>query len=346
MPVLVGGKIRRFDPQKVFHGAGDVVTLANLRGAGNGTLKRLLRGFGMGVQAHGDIGQKPDAQLFRVKDRTVGPDDTRAFQLLHPAQAGRGGKANPIRKLQIGLAGIARKFAQYSVVDVIYFRHLLRRLGKNPQECNPLRSVARDDCVMTAELFLALVGFAFVTSVTPGPNNMMLLASGVNFGLRRTVPHMLGISIGHSVMVFLVGLGLAGVFKALPPALTILKLASVAYMLWLAWKIAHSAAPGEGNARARPMTFVQAAGFQWVNPKAWAMALGAVAAYVPEPSVGAYLLVAVAFSLVNLPSITIWVMAGQGLRRWLNAPSRLRLFNWTMAVMLVLSLYPVLALEL
>jgi hypothetical protein len=120
---------------------------------------------------------------------------------------------------------------------------------------------------MTYELFLALLGFAFVTSVTPGPNNMMLLASGVNFGFRRTVPHMLGISIGHALMVFLVGLGLAGVFRAWPPALLVLKIASVAYMLWLAWKIAQSGSPGEGRAKATPMTFLQAAAFQWVNPK-------------------------------------------------------------------------------
>jgi threonine/homoserine/homoserine lactone efflux protein len=199
---------------------------------------------------------------------------------------------------------------------------------------------------MTLDLLVALVGFAFVTSVTPGPNNMMLLASGVNFGLRRTVPHMLGISVGHSVMVFLVGLGLAGVFTAWPPALTVLKLASVGYMLWLAWKIAHAAAPGEGRAAVRPMTFLQAAAFQWVNPKAWAMALGAVSAYVPEPSVWAYAAVAVVFAGVNLPSVTVWAAAGQGLRRWLDGPGRLRAFNWTMAALLVLSLWPVVTLEL
>jgi threonine/homoserine/homoserine lactone efflux protein len=198
---------------------------------------------------------------------------------------------------------------------------------------------------MTHELFLALLGFAFVTSVTPGPNNMMLLASGVNFGFRRTVPHMLGISIGHSVMVFLVGLGLAGIFKAWPPALTVLKVAAVGYMLWLAWKIAHAAAPGEGRAKGRPMTFLQAAAFQWVNPKAWAMALGAVSAYVTEPSVWAYAAVAAIFASVNLPSVSVWAGAGQGLRRWLQGPGRLRLFNWTMAGLLVLSLWPVMTLH-
>lgn len=199
---------------------------------------------------------------------------------------------------------------------------------------------------MTQDLLIALLGFAFVTSVTPGPNNMMLLASGVNFGFRRTLPHMLGISVGHSLMVFLVGMGLAGAFKAWPPALVVLKLASVGYMLWLAWKIAHSAAPGEGRAAARPMTFLQAAAFQWVNPKAWAMALGAVAAYVPEPSLMAYASVALVFSAVNLPSVSVWAGAGQAVRRWLEGPGRLQAFNWTMAVLLVLSLWPVITLEL
>jgi threonine/homoserine/homoserine lactone efflux protein len=195
---------------------------------------------------------------------------------------------------------------------------------------------------MTHDLFLALLGFAFVTSVTPGPNNMMLLASGVNFGFRRTLPHMLGISIGHSLMVFLVGLGLAGMFRAWPPALLVLKGLSVAYMLWLAWKIAHSAAPGAGRASGQPMTFLQAAAFQWVNPKAWAMALGAVAAYVPQPSVWAYGAVAVVFASVNLPSVSLWAGAGQAMRRWLDVPGRLRAFNWAMACLLVLSLVPVL----
>lgn len=202
---------------------------------------------------------------------------------------------------------------------------------------------------MTYELFLALLGFAFVTSVTPGPNNMMLLASGVNFGLRRTVPHMLGISVGHSVMVFLVGLGVAGVFLAHPYALAGLKVAAVGYMLWLAWKIAHATgvvgASGQGQAAGRPMTFLQAAAFQWVNPKAWAMALGAVAAYVPAPSVGAYATVAVVFAAVNLPSVSVWAAAGQGLRRWLEGPGRLRAFNWGMAGLLVLSLWPVVWIE-
>jgi threonine/homoserine/homoserine lactone efflux protein len=196
---------------------------------------------------------------------------------------------------------------------------------------------------MTQDLLLALMGFAFATSVTPGPNNMMLLASGANFGLRRTVPHMLGISIGHALMVFLVGLGLAGLFLADPRLFVALKVVSVAYMLWLAWKIATAAAPRAGDVAGKPFTFVQAAAFQWVNPKAWAMALTAVTVYAPGGEVWPTAVVAGVFASVNLPSVTVWAAAGQALRRWLDTPGRLRAFNVTMAVLLVLSLWPVLA---
>lgn len=198
---------------------------------------------------------------------------------------------------------------------------------------------------MPLDLLIALVGFALVTSITPGPNNMMLLASGVNFGLRRTVPHMLGISIGHSVMVLLLGLGVAGALHAAPWTGLVLKVLSVGYMLWLAWKIAHAAAPGEGRSGGRPLTFLQAAAFQWVNPKAWAMALGAVAAYAPSGGLGAVALVALVFACVNLPSVTLWAAAGQAIRKWLDGPGRLWAFNWTMAALLVLSLWPVVVME-
>jgi threonine/homoserine/homoserine lactone efflux protein len=195
---------------------------------------------------------------------------------------------------------------------------------------------------MTLDALLSLIAFAFVTSVTPGPNNMMLLASGANFGFRRSIPHMLGIGVGHSVMVFLVGLGLAGAFEALPWLYTALTVVSVAYMLWLAWKIAGAAAPEGGRAGGRPFTFLQAAGFQWVNPKAWAMALGATTVYAPDRTVPTMALVAVAFAAVNLPSVSLWTVAGEQLRRFLTDPARLRAFNWTMAALLVASLVPML----
>ena len=195
--------------------------------------------------------------------------------------------------------------------------------------------------MMTHDTLLALIGFAFVTSATPGPNNLMLMASGANFGLWRTVPHMLGISIGFSVMCLLVGLGLAGVFLAVPVADMVLRLVSILYMLWLAWKIAGAAAPGKGGAAGRPMGFWGAAAFQWVNPKAWAMALGAITLYAPDRSLVALGLVALVFGLVNLPTVSLWAAAGQGLARVLTSPARLRVFNWTMAGLLVASLLPV-----
>ncbi len=195
---------------------------------------------------------------------------------------------------------------------------------------------------MTYQLLIALLGFAFVTSVTPGPNNMMLVASGANFGFQRSIPHMLGISLGHALMVFLVGMGLAGAVQAVPGLLAGMKIVSILYMLWLAWKIANSAAPGEGKSGGRPFSFLQAAAFQWVNPKAWAMALGATSAYAPDGSVQSYLIVAVVFASVNLPSVSLWAYAGQKVRRFLSSPPRLRAFNWTMAILLIASLVPVL----
>jgi threonine/homoserine/homoserine lactone efflux protein len=195
---------------------------------------------------------------------------------------------------------------------------------------------------MTQDLFLALLGFAFVTSITPGPNNMMLLASGVNFGFRRSVPHMLGIGIGFVLMVVLIGLGLVGLFTAWPPAARILQAVSVAYMLWLAWKIAHADAPRGAAGGSRPFTFLQAAAFQWVNPKAWTMALSAVALYAPDRSVPSVVLVALAFGAVNLPCVSSWTVLGVVLRKVLSNPRALRAFNWTMAAFLVLSLIPVL----
>ncbi|MEP3295733.1 MAG: LysE family translocator [Pseudoruegeria sp.] len=195
---------------------------------------------------------------------------------------------------------------------------------------------------MTYELFIALTGFAFVSSVTPGPNNLMLMASGANFGFRRTVPHMLGIGLGFTFMTALVGVGLAHVFAAYPMTHVILKIGSVVYMSWLAWKIATAAAPKERHAEARPITFLQAAAFQWVNPKAWAMALTAVTVYAGSGGTEAVLMVALIFGVINLPSVSIWTVLGQQMRRFLTNPTRLRLFNWTMAILLMGSLWPVL----
>lgn len=195
---------------------------------------------------------------------------------------------------------------------------------------------------MTHDLFLALVAFAFVSSITPGPNNLMLMASGANFGFRRSIPHMLGIGLGFTFMVLLVGAGLVQVFDAFPISYQILKVVSVLYLLYLAWKIAN-AAPVQGQEDAgTPMTFLQAAAFQWVNPKAWTMALTAITAYTPSQTLGAVMIVALVFGAVNLPSVSSWTVLGQQMARILTNPRRLTLFNWTMALLLVASLYPVL----
>lgn len=196
---------------------------------------------------------------------------------------------------------------------------------------------------MTLEILLALALFALVSSITPGPNNLMLMASGANFGFRRTIPHMLGVSLGFTLMVLLVGVGLLQVFDLFPVSYQVLKAVSVAYLLYLAWKIA-TAAPLSDDARTSgtPFTFVQAALFQWVNPKAWTMALTAVSVYSPSQGVVAMAFVAAVFGTVNLPCIGLWTSLGQQLQRLLTSPIRMRAFNISMALLLVTSLYPVL----
>lgn len=194
---------------------------------------------------------------------------------------------------------------------------------------------------MTYDILTALTTFAFVSSITPGPNNLMLMASGANFGFARSIPHMLGIGIGFVGMLILVGIGLMQVFDTFPITHTILKIASIGYLLYLAWKIANAGAPEGADANARPMTFIQAALFQWVNPKAWSMALTAITLYAPDRSLTAILLVAAIFGAINLPCVSSWTVLGQQMRRILRSPAHLTAFNWLMAGLLVASLYPV-----
>ena len=149
---------------------------------------------------------------------------------------------------------------------------------------------------------------------------------------------MLGISLGHMLMIILVGLGLIQLFERFPVLHTAMQIASVAYLLFLAWKIANAAPPQEGQAQGRPFTFLQAAAFQWVNPKAWFMAVTAITVYAPSKTLFAIALVAAVFASVNLPSVSTWTLLGVQVRRILTNPKRLRLFNWTMAILLVGSL--------
>ncbi|KVD40820.1 lysine transporter LysE [Burkholderia sp. ABCPW 11] len=186
--------------------------------------------------------------------------------------------------------------------------------------------------------------FALVTTITPGPNNTMLLASGVNFGFRRTMPHLFGISIGVAILMLCVGFGLGEVFKRLPLLYTILEAASVAYLLYLAWRIGTSGEVKAHGAKPRPMTFIEAAAFQWVNPKAWMMVLTAATTIRLSADYGMNAAwMSVVFILIGFPCICLWAAFGLGLRRFLSNPRALRIFNVTMAVLLILSLYPLVA---
>jgi threonine/homoserine/homoserine lactone efflux protein len=194
---------------------------------------------------------------------------------------------------------------------------------------------------MNEATLLALATFCFATSITPGPNNMMVLASGANFGFQRTLPHLLGITLGFAVMLLAVGLGVGGLFVAYPALYDGLRVVGAAYLLWLAWRIATASGIGQGAAWARPMTFLEAAAFQWVNPKGWAASLGAITAFVaPDAFLAGVLIVAAMFGAVMFPCIACWAGFGVVLRRFLDRPWTLRAFNVTMAVLLVASLYP------
>lgn len=197
---------------------------------------------------------------------------------------------------------------------------------------------------MSYDTFLALLVYAFVTSVTPGPNNFMLLASGVNFGFVRTIPHMCGIGFGFFTLLLGVGFGLGALLTAFPQLHLALKIAGGAYLLYLAWKIAMSRSMGKaGDAKARPMSFVEASLFQWVNPKAWVMAVTAMALYQdPLSPYWSVLMIGVVFALTNFPSVSVWAAFGVGLRSFLADPVRLKWFNIGMGVLLAATLWPML----
>lgn len=197
---------------------------------------------------------------------------------------------------------------------------------------------------MSAEIFFALVTFAFVTSVTPGPNNLMLLSSGVNFGFKRTIPHMLGIGFGFFILLLAIGFGLAALLEYMPLFYTGLKFAGGAYMLYLAWKIATSGEIStEDKSSSTPLSFMQAALFQWVNPKAWVMAVTGIATYTAGQDYNSkVVIISLIFALVNLPSVSLWAGLGTLMRKLLTDPFKLRVFNVTMGLLLVASLWPML----
>ena len=194
------------------------------------------------------------------------------------------------------------------------------------------------------ELLLSFILFAWVASVTPGPNNLMLLSSGMNYGFKATLPHFWGVNLGFWIMLVAVGLGLGEIFSRLPIVYKIMQFLGTAYLLYLAWNIAFaSSVSGDRNkhAHTKPMSFMQAALFQWVNPKAWMMAVSAFSTYVPA-HLGLLQILAYSslFALINAPAILIWVFAGTYLEQYLQRTWYRRIFNWSMASLLVLSLIP------
>lgn len=198
---------------------------------------------------------------------------------------------------------------------------------------------------MSQELLIGFVGFAVATLYTPGPNNVMLMASGLNFGLRRTLPHVAGVTIGFSVLVAIVGIGLGAVFEALPLLQTVLKYAGAAYLVYLALALALAQpAAATGDKGGRPLTFFGAALFQWINVKGWVIAVGTVTAYAaiaPYP----WNMVALSALLlaIGLTSSMTWVVFGTALQAVVRSPRALRIFNLAMAALLLASLWPVLA---
>ncbi|NKF50313.1 LysE family translocator [Shewanella sp. WXL01] len=192
------------------------------------------------------------------------------------------------------------------------------------------------------ELIAAIALFAFSSGITPGPNNIMLMTSGLNFGIKRSMPHMLGICLGFPAMVLAVGLGLSAVFASYPIIHSIIKVVGIAYLLYLAWLIANSSSKMEGKQTAKPFSFVQAAAFQWVNPKGWIMAVGAIATFTNieqalQPQV---VLIASVFFSVALPCAIVWLGFGVALKRLLTEPRHQRIFNISMALLLVASIIP------
>lgn len=201
-----------------------------------------------------------------------------------------------------------------------------------------------ESAAMSSTTLLAIPALAFVTSISPGPSNVMLLASGVNFGFRRTIPQILGITVGFSTLLVAAGLGLGAVLRAVPPLELALKVVGGGYLLYLAWRIASARSMGpEAAAGARPLTFLESAAFQWINPKAWVVALTVMAVHADpvSPAVSAVLVAAV-FAAVNLPSIAVWAAFGTALRGFLANPARLRWFNIAMGLLLAASLWPML----
>ncbi len=196
---------------------------------------------------------------------------------------------------------------------------------------------------MTLELFLGLFAFAGIAAFTPGPNNTLLMASGVNFGFRRSLPLICGVAIGFPLMIGLIGLGLGRVFELYPGVYRMLKYAGAAYMLYLAWKIATARPSTSDSDAARPLSFIQMCLFQWINPKGWVMAVTALSAYTLSQSYYTGVATVVAtFVFMGITSALTWAAFGAALKSVMTDERYFRIINISLAVLLVASLVPML----
>lgn len=205
-------------------------------------------------------------------------------------------------------------------------------------------AIMRD--AMSPEILFAVTLFVFSSTITPGPNNMMIMTSGLNFGMRPSLPHLLGICIGFPLMVLAIGLGLGTVFEQYPAIHTMIKYLGIAYLLYLSWRIATTHTQIRKRNIAKPLSFIQAALFQWVNPKAWMMGASGIATYTTTGA-DAYLqaaIIAGIFFLLSFPCVGLWLVFGLTLQRWLKNPHQQRYFNYMMGVLLAISIIPMLSL--
>ena len=191
--------------------------------------------------------------------------------------------------------------------------------------------------------YFTIALFAVATCVTPGPNNTMIMTSGLNYGIQRSMPHYLGIILGFPAMVVAVGFGLATLFDQYPILHLLLKVAGASYLTFLAWKIASAPVSDLSVTEGKPFTFIQAAAFQWVNPKAWVLAVGATATYTIVGTDYGYqvLVLALIFLIFGAPCIMLWLWFGASLKRFMQKPESVKVFNYAMAGLLMLSLLPV-----
>ena len=191
--------------------------------------------------------------------------------------------------------------------------------------------------------YLAIIAFSVTACVTPGPNNAMIMASGLNYGIRRSMPHYLGIVLGFPTMVLAVGMGIAQLFELYPVMHLVLKIAGAAYLSYLAYKIATAPVSETSVSEGTPFTFIQAAAFQWVNPKAWVLAVGATVTYTTlgEGYVLQVITIGLIFMIFGAPCIMLWLWGGASLKTLMRNPGTVRIFNISMALLLIGSLVPV-----